>query len=179
MWFCPVRNQEWIDLNNTYGQKYSILDRPSIKQLRDLTRATAYKSGTDFLRIPQGYWVPRLMGPYAASPSNPQARQPTVTAVGGVMPDNPDPWPRKVSDKTVSSKPFITDECQGGTGTDPAQVRPTLFDTQSGITFYNGHFQNNKLHSVNAAYADGHVETHTYLKLRWQFLWSGQSMWFY
>ena len=127
--------------------------------------------GRNFLRIPQAYWVPRLMG-------GTTYKVPRPTAFSGMMPVNTDPWPEKVSDKTVSTKPFISDECQGGGSTNVAQIVYSY--SGGGINFYNGHFLNGKLHSVNLGFVDGHVETHTYSKIQWQWAWlSGPSVWFY
>jgi prepilin-type N-terminal cleavage/methylation domain-containing protein/prepilin-type processing-associated H-X9-DG protein len=169
MWYCPVRIQEWLDINALYRQLY----HTNIIQPRDIVRAMGYPApgGKNFLRIPQAYWVPRQMGPYAT-------KQPQPDMFGGQSPGPPDPWPMKNTDKSIGTKPFISDECQGGNSIDLNQVGYTY--TANNIHFYNGHFLGGKLQSVNVGFVDGHVETHHAGKIQWQWVWTGgPTVWFY
>jgi prepilin-type N-terminal cleavage/methylation domain-containing protein/prepilin-type processing-associated H-X9-DG protein len=168
MWYCPARPQEWLDINTWYNQKY----HSQIVLLRDIVRAMGYPppGGKNFLRIPQAYYVPRTMGPYTVKQPQPN------TAMGQL----PDPWPSKTTDKSVATRPFISDTCQGGSGTNLSQVSAYILDTTSGIKFYNAHFLNGKLANLNVGFVDGHVETHSAGKIQWQWTWAGgPSAWFY
>jgi prepilin-type processing-associated H-X9-DG protein len=82
-----------------------------------------------------------------------------------------------LSDKSARLQPVISDLAEyNGTSTDPN----VLTQGVPGISLGQAHFYNGTLQSVNAAYADGHVETHTRENMAWQYTGnSGSQSYFY
>jgi prepilin-type N-terminal cleavage/methylation domain-containing protein/prepilin-type processing-associated H-X9-DG protein len=172
MWFCPLRPNE-IDAANTPGA-FGYIGRP-IRNINDLMQYMYTKfsvNGETLLN--HSWWVPRQG---SGTPGKPLAKDlfpKRQTGFTNTSPTGYD-WPMKTSDKAASSVPFLTDDAHSKNNGDR---------TLAGIDPGSGHFYNNKFHSVNAAYGDGHVETRKALTVlpRWAAGVAGNAsgwIWFY
>ena len=170
MWFDPVRPQE-MDAPNawamtTYGHPIA-----NIQELRDYFR----RNYPDQLVSNHNYWVPRYQG---------AASFPTDYTKGLVaiwLKDAPSTqfgWPRTTSDKSAALVPFISCKCGSGSG-NGLESAVVGHDIEN-ISPNHAHFNGGKFAGVNAAYADGHVETHNAKKTRCAYSNpSGATFWFY
>jgi prepilin-type processing-associated H-X9-DG protein len=91
--------------------------------------------------------------------------------------------PQKVTDMGSKYVPFISDTCFSGYGTSPTiNVNDINIDAANNFRpakKYSGHVYAGQLQSVNMAFADGHVSTHTKALIRGSYLVSGAAGWFY
>jgi prepilin-type processing-associated H-X9-DG protein len=155
-WFCPFRPSEWIPAN-TWAQSH--LGHP----IQNLTELSAYfgQDYPDELALMHNYWVQRNgANPPVATGLFPKdwstvvivpswAKGASSTVYG---------WPKKLHDYAVAHVPFVSDKCYSGVGSGlGGTVMSTNLDT---ISQNSAHFVNGILIGVNAAYADGHVESH-------------------
>lgn len=165
MWWCPVRPEDLAAANQEFETSgafasvnpthHAIL---SIQDLEDYLPNSVYP-GED--KLNHSYWVKREGGQSASGyyPNfdsgynlllelTPQGK--TAAALYG--------WPYKISDRCVSRVPFITDLLYGS-----APISATQNDilTTTNNPPGQGHYFNNRLANINAAFADGHVEIHT------------------
>lgn len=145
MWFCPVRPQEF-DLANSWA--VTNLSRP-LANTDDLNKylLSIYPAG-NFVVLYHAWWVPRQSG------------LTTIKFPGsgfGMRSRTTNGWPTRLDDPLGAIKPIITDYCNaGGIQTNIANAR-------------NGHALGNDVRSVNAAFVDGHVETHQRSAIQWQY----------
>lgn len=150
LWFCPVRPDEFSNLEKSYGQ--------SINNIMSLSAALRY-SNNQFDLIYHSWWVPR---------SNAGLMIPRTSF--GVTARIPDGWPTSTSDRNAGVQPIITDRCNGGNG------NKSLDAVGSGS---NGHASNGKVQSINVTFADGHVETHSRNAIQWQYITEANYTCFY
>ena len=175
MWFCPARPEE-------ASAAVSINGGLPIATLTDVTNYMYKLVGAAGLYVMNhNLWVSR-----------------GSTTIGISVIESPDSqfivpntdlkiygFPKKTTDKASTQIPFISDTCFSGYGsTVSASVKDiniTGADNTANLKIakkYSGHVSNRQLSSVNAAYADGHVESHNKQKI--QCVWkSGTSGWFY
>jgi prepilin-type N-terminal cleavage/methylation domain-containing protein/prepilin-type processing-associated H-X9-DG protein len=160
MWFCPLRPSQFQTANATCltstGHEIATLD--------DLNAALSYNG---FEVMYQSYWVPRRRMTYGTEEWYPYPYyadsgvwvvENSITRVA----DATGVWPSVNTSPNISTAPFLSDFCfspQNSTVTDLSDVVPGTA----------GHPYGNGVDSVNAAYVDGHVETHTRSKLQWQY----------
>jgi prepilin-type N-terminal cleavage/methylation domain-containing protein/prepilin-type processing-associated H-X9-DG protein len=147
MWFCPVRPNEFTQVNTTFLNTY----HRDIKSLSDLITATLFGPGSTFCVCYQSWYVPR---------TDSGGLFPVADPAGAVTPSNSLGWPRKSSDAMVSRQPIVADRAFSGSTADKT-VDKVLPNT--------AHFFANGLSSVNCGYADGHVELHNRGHINWQY----------
>ncbi len=131
MWFCPVRNEQFIAGDTWCRQR----GRAGMNTLADLT-AYVTSAGYGFAVCFHAWWVPRR-GNAGGLP-------------GGIYPatvPNTNGWPTRLSDPQVNRQPILTDRSANQTSSNPANAG-------------EGHPYNRRLKSINRLYGDGHVETH-------------------
>ena len=78
-------------------------------------------------------------------------------ATSGTATRTKDGWPTRLEDAVAAFQPVISDLClaEGQRNTNVANARA-------------GHPVNNRVRSVNLAFADGHVETRNGKQIQWQ-----------
>lgn len=175
MWFCPARPEEITAAAGLNGNK-------PIGSLTDLTNYMFSLVGAGGLYVMNhNLWV--LRG---------------STTIGISVIETPDSqnilpntdlktygFPKKTTDKASTLIPFISDTCFSGYGSTIGasvnNINITGADNTANLKIakkYSGHVSSGQLSSVNAAYADGHVESRNKQKI--QCVWkSNTSGWFY
>jgi prepilin-type processing-associated H-X9-DG protein len=163
MWFCPTRPREFANANATAQSRFG----SPISSVNDLNRYFLL-NWTGQAIINHNYWVPRR-----SSASSPDGMFPTTSAAEfPTAPATQHGWPSKTSDRGIALVPFISDKCYAGYGTRPTK---NLGD----INPASGH-QFRGLNSVNAAFADGHVETRKRALIQPQYFGDSRlAVWFY
>jgi len=145
MWFCPARPEEAEQARQWFLTRYN---RPLVTT-DDLNLYLGNRYNGTFAVLFHAWWVPR---PLASAP--------------GVVFPSPGPgrsreqigWPTRPDDPVARTQPVITDYCfTAGSVTNVAKAGA-------------GHSVNGKLQSVNAGYADGHVETRPRAVIQWQYI---------
>jgi prepilin-type N-terminal cleavage/methylation domain-containing protein len=171
MYFCPVRPNEAARYTLTDGTVPSTLD-----QL--YTGMTAHFTET-ILR--HNWWVPRT-GASGIFPTDYTKMLPALWppwVKNGSQEFAQFGWPAKTTGKSGALVPFMSDACASGQGNglnSPATASPDL----ANISPDTGHFWGGTIASVNAAYPDGHVETHPKSAIKPAYSpSSGQTFWFY
>jgi prepilin-type N-terminal cleavage/methylation domain-containing protein/prepilin-type processing-associated H-X9-DG protein len=140
LWFCPVRPEEFSEANRW---SETTLNR-SISTISDLNRYLASRHDNSFAILYHAWWVPRTSGGVLFPGPGSNAR-----LTNG--------WPRKMEDASAALQPIISDYCfAAGQQTNVARAGA-------------GHSNGGKLRSVNAAFADGHVETRSRSQIQWQY----------
>jgi len=180
MWFCPARQREF---NAQYAMAKTYLghDMTSISDLNAYLASFFGGTNNGFVVMNHDYWVQRKPAPQFFGGPIPD---PAITVAGT------DPasygWPSKTTDRAAGIVPMISDSCFSGYGSPgTANVKDinTSFANNSPLPpamKYSGHCVGTKLKSVNAAFADGHVELHVAAKIQCVYLNSGQPAgWFY
>ncbi len=189
LWFCTVRPKERQDVDDWcvshLGHHLS-----SVDDLQAYYNASWVLQATDN----HNYWVPRKIGPTSGStdpafngffpfpsaytfpgtvPSGNAATGPGNPANQGVG------FPRKTTDKAAALVPFVSDKCcSGPSGSVTGQGLASGTKNVADIDNTSSHFSSGKFSSVNAAYADGHTETHSATVTQAQYK-SGNTYWFY
>ena len=171
MWFCPARPEEASSAINFNGGK-------AVTTLTDVTNYMfqLVKAGGLYV-MNHNLWVPRSK---AVGISVVETPDPQYTVA------NTDPmiygFPRKTTDKASALVPFLSDTCLSGYGS-PATVNVADINVNTMNNFptakkYSGHVSAGKLVSVNAVYADGHVNSRNrqQIKCVW---FNGTAGWFY
>jgi len=138
MWYCPVRPNEFTTdytyCRTTFGH--------SLGSLADLVKVETVA----FPPIAIGHhswWVPRL-------------GTPGLYPVPNVPPDV-DQWPTKLTDRTVSTKPILSDFVASSMSTNPLQAG-------------GGHPSNNRIKNINLMFGDGHVELRQQALIQYRFM---------
>jgi prepilin-type N-terminal cleavage/methylation domain-containing protein/prepilin-type processing-associated H-X9-DG protein len=145
MWFCPVRPDEFDQVNDDLIAKQG---RP-IKNTDDLNVALALRWNGTFVVLFHAWWVPRpILG-------NVKFMLPS-SAVGTCR--TTDGWPSRLTDRVASLQPFISDYCNAGAGV-----------TNTALANGGHSVGTNQLRSVNLTFTDGHVETHGRAVIQWQY----------
>jgi prepilin-type N-terminal cleavage/methylation domain-containing protein/prepilin-type processing-associated H-X9-DG protein len=183
MWFCPVRSDESAA---QYAQAQTLLGHP-MTTISDLTNyLNNFFSGE--LVMNHNLWVERqFSSAYIASMPVPD---PTVGPSGPTI-SYTDPatygWPAKVTDMASKYVPFISDACFSGYGS-PGTTKVgdiNLVGANNSAQLIaakktSGHAISGILQNVNAAYADGHVESHKKQLIKCVYFNQGQNAgWFY
>jgi len=187
MYFCPVRSDDF-DSANYWMRTAHHHDLQSIQDLNlwftSLSTAPPVPPGgrsvnTTYAKLLHDWWVPRTSTLAQAGPpaGNNTYWFPQVNpAKPNYCPVDCPGWPVRNTDKIAGFQPIITDLCEyNGNSTDVNVVT-----TAAPPALGNAHFYNGGLNSVNVAFADGHVETHTPSNIHWQFTGNaGQQSYFY
>ena len=183
MWFCPFRSWEFDNAQTLLGSP--------IVTLNDLS-AALNKTGYSESILEHNWWVPRMGFPPQPQITNPTAEPAWMqnTRVGKYgypfrLHSNAAAHVPFISDKACSSKAtsaggafytplaYIVPPASGIASPDPANTCPNT-----------AHFVNGVLLGVNAAYADGHVETHNQAQMLCGYVvpgnaGTGDPYWFY
>jgi prepilin-type N-terminal cleavage/methylation domain-containing protein/prepilin-type processing-associated H-X9-DG protein len=175
LYFCPVRTSG----ANTFASDnaaFHAMTHRDIKTTGDLSQyyLKANSFGNYIILDNLLFWVPRtvLQGadagnwwPYCAlSIGNEYNDQynPADIADGG--------WPLKSGDPAACNQPLISDLCRAD----------GCITNVSGIDPATGHTLNGRLNSVNAGFADGHVETRSPARMSWHMIGNNNGeTWFY
>lgn len=144
MWYCPTRPGDFEDARKWFQTQ---ANGGTISTIEDLNRYFVRQYG-NFAIIWQCWWVPRLLDDGSMFPT------PTTS---GTYSRTLDGWPTRLEDAVAAIQPVITDLClaQGTRNTNVVNARA-------------GHSVNNRVQSVNLAFADGHVETRNGKQIQWQ-----------
>ena len=148
MWFCPVRPDEFDQMNDLLVSK---VGRP-INNTDDLNLALALRWNGTFAVLYHAWWVPRQI-----AGASPKFIFPSPTSGLGNC-RTADGWPVRTTDPICSLQPIISDYCYAAAGqTNVAQANA-------------GHsVGTNNLRSVNLTFTDGHVETRGRSVIEWQY----------
>ena len=175
MWFDPVRADEMTSAQDLYQKGFG--NTKQLASITDLSLALAYNSysvgGVSEAIIENNVWVPRnsiLPQPAYTTPGG-QATEPawmkgTPVGLNG--------YPNAPGIKSWNMVPFLTckacssTDTSAGTGAGGGGYLGNVVVATSGQQSWNtrdicpntAHFWKGSLSGVNAAYADGHVETH-------------------
>lgn len=159
MWFDPVRPDEFNIAEKALG-------RPIIS-LADLRASFSYNDYGGEGIIEHNWWVPRSGRPGpgpATMTSQPTWMQNTPVGESG-YPSAPGlaSWNKVpfISDKALSSTDTTAGSGAHGQGTITLPKSGVASSDPKDICPNTAHFFNGNLNGINAAYADGHVETHT------------------
>jgi prepilin-type N-terminal cleavage/methylation domain-containing protein/prepilin-type processing-associated H-X9-DG protein len=175
MWYDPVRPTELQGDQSTFQ---SWQNRP-MTTTDDLQMLMNHNNFNECI-IHQNWWVQRV--------SLPSSLYPKDFSTGGIPPiwANGTPsamygWPANPGTQSWTLVPFISCECGSGAGnglTAPPSGTPS--QSVNDISPNTAHFIGSTLKGVNAAYADGHVETHGKAKIVCGMTsQSGGTWWFY
>ncbi|MGA2281394.1 MAG: type II secretion system protein [Verrucomicrobiota bacterium] len=173
MYFCPARPLDVDVANQQFNRGINNLPAQHryIQSINDLNlwvwKGRSVNMG--YAKLIHLWWVPRETGLPNRGPQQPDGGYLFPWPNWGSIPTAPVgavPWPRKISDATVSQQPIISDytELVGSTDiNDFAKLVP-----QAGQIGF-AHFYNGSLQSVNVGFADGHVDNHPRKDMAWQF----------
>jgi hypothetical protein len=144
MWFCPTRHY-WTQANEFFRWKTG---NRKISSAADLIAYYGYQ-GSPIAFLDMFWWVPRpLEGLGTTKFPHPDLIK---------SPDS-DPWPEKSDDASAATKPIASD------------LLLAAWDSETSVPYAitGAHTFNGAIRSDNLAFADGHVETRPYSKVRWQ-----------
>src|SRR5437016_423781 len=149
MWYCPLR-KGWQSASTTFQWKFG---RP-MATIDDFSKYFTDTQQSIFAGLDLSWWVPR---PLEGSPtlSYPDA---------SLLPTRlKTPWPSKMDDLTISTRPILSDWMIGSKDTSGDS-----FANASGAHAFGG-----KIRNANSGYADGHVETHSASSIKWELQLTG------
>lgn len=176
MWFCPARKRE-TDAQYALASTKLMHDMSSIADLNAFLGS--FFGTNNFIVMNHNFWVQRKKAGFVGADPDSQLTLPnTDPAIYG--------WPIKTTDRACGHVPIISDACFSGYG---SPVTKNLTDINTAFANnnplppaqkYSGHCIGSQLKSVNACYADGHVEGHQFNAIQCIYYNSGQnSYWFY
>ena len=176
MWFCPFRPSEFDTAQTALGR--------NIVTVNDLQAAFDFNPYAE-CQIRHNWWVPRN-----GFPPQPNITRPTTEPVW--MQNTPVGkygYPNKLHSNAAIHVPFISDvACSSlatnsgvhGMGIIVAPASGIASPDPANICPNTAHFVNGVLQGINAAYADGHVETHNQANMLCGYVSGGSSTyWFY
>lgn len=187
-WFCPVRPNEFDNDERTFEQLFPGRVISGLDDLQALFNNNPYRECI----IHHNWWVPRspvvpAMPPSSSNPGSLYPPDPTVYSLLLVLypfmngtPVGMYGFPTRLHDNAAAHVPFVSDKA-GSSVNGKGLLLP-----QSGKASYHpsdcspntAHFVNGVLLGVNAAYADGHVESHNPSQMNCGFDQS-DPYWFY
>lgn len=175
MWFCPARSEE-------INAAASLNGNLPISTLTDLTNYMYSLVGAGGLYVMNhNLWVSRSRSVGISVMETPDPQY--IVA-------NTDPkiygWPKKSVDIPSRHVPFLSDTCFSGYGSPVGSavnnINLTGADNTANLKVarkYSGHVSNRQLNSINAVFADGHVEARNKQKIQCVWLNPGVAGWFY
>ena len=146
MWYCPTRPGDFASAQQWFRTQPQSKGE-NLTRIEDLNKYFVRQYG-NFAIIWHCWWVPRPLEDGEMFPT------PTTS---GTYSRTKDGWPTRLEDSAAPIQPVITDIClaEGTRNTNVVNARA-------------GHPVNNKVQSVNLAFADGHVETRNGKQIQWQ-----------
>lgn len=144
MWYCPLRDR-WQGGTETFQWKFG---RP-MATIDDLTRYFTDTQTSKYGFVDLNWWVPRRLE------GSPTLTYPDVSLLSTRLKT---PWPSKMDDLTISTRPIISDWITGS-----KETAGDSFASASGAHAFAG-----KIRNVNSGYADGHVVTRSASKMEWE-----------
>src|SRR5213592_4129467 len=149
MWFCPLRNR-WQESSTSFQ---SVFGTP-MATIDDFSKFFTNIQHSKYAFVDLNWWVPRRLE------GSPTLSYPDVS----LLPTRLDtPWPSKMDDLTISTRPIVSDWMIGSKDT-PGDS----FTSASGAHAFGG-----KIRNANSGYADGHVETHSASSIKWELQLTG------
>ena len=144
MWYCPLR-KSWQDNSATFQWKF----RGTMATINDLSKFFTDIQKSKYAGVDLNWWVPRRF-----------EGSPTLTYPDALLLPTrlKTPWPSKLDDSTVSTRPMVSDWMVGS--------KDTLRDSFTSAT--GAHAFAGKVRSANSGYADGHVEIHSASSMKWE-----------
>ena len=185
MWFDPVRPAEFETLQVRYQEAFG--STVQLITITDLSLALAANSYNEAI-IGHNVWIPRaylLQQPNIKNPaSEPSWMRNTPVGKYG--------YPYRLHSSAAAHVPFISCKALSSTdamaGSGTGNLLGAVVPPASGQQTFNpkdtclnaAHFVNGVLQGVNAAYADGHVETHNQAQMLCGYQTGGSGpYWFY
>jgi len=145
MWYCPLRKERWQEVYTTFQAKFG---RPLVTA-GDLTRFFVDIQNSKYAFPDLNWWVPRSLEGSAT------LTYPDVS----LLPSRLDtPWPSKMDDTTISTRPIVSDWMTGS-----KETSGDHFQSATGAHAFGGRIRNS-----NSGYADGHVETSSARNIKWE-----------
>jgi prepilin-type processing-associated H-X9-DG protein len=177
-WFCPFRPAEWDAASSYVLLKWG----HPVQTINELSSYFSHNYPGE-LNLNDNYWVPR--NPNGVNPPvymprdwsilNPALIPSYVKGASSTVYG----WPKKLHDNAVAHVPFVSDKCASGQSGGLNSPLPASTNLDN-IAPNTAHFVNGILIGVNAAYADGHVESHVKSQLQPAYYNSlGANFWFY
>ena len=144
MWYCPVRNG-WPESSATFQAEFG---RP-MATIDDFSKFFTDIQKSKYAFVDLNWWAPRRL-----------EGSPTLTYPdAALLPTRlKAPWPSKMDDLTVSTRPIMSDWMIGS-----KDASGDTFISASGAHAFAG-----KVRNVNSGYADGHVVTHSASSMKWE-----------
>jgi len=144
MWYCPLRKR-WQEASATFEATFG---RP-MATIDDFSKYFTDIQKSKYAFVDLNWWVPRRL-----------EGSPTLTYPdASLLPTRLNtPWPSKMDDLTISTRPIVSDWMLGSKDTSGDS-----FTSASGAHAFGG-----KIRNANSAHADGHVVTHSASSIKWE-----------
>ncbi len=165
MWFCPVKPNEFLNIENA-NPGVQITDARQFISLNNPPTGQGIQYNHTYLTIFYSVYIPRK---YNGSQWCPMDRQASKAQYGGWFTRGgsanpallgwPTPWPMTASSKWAGKNPILTDRLYGPGG----QHNPALIFSSS------GHPYGSSVANLNLLYADGHVVSHNQNAFQWTY----------
>jgi hypothetical protein len=148
MWYCPLRGS-WASVDASFQAKFG---RPLVSAV-DLTRYFTVIQGSDNAFVDLNWWAPRPL----------KGSSLTYPDVSLLTTRLPTPWPSRMTDATISTRPIVSDWMDGG-----KETFGDGFQSASGAHTFGG-----SIRSCNSGHADGHADTAAASKIKWELKLNG------
>lgn len=144
MWYCPLR-ERWKSTATSFQSAYG---RP-MATMDDLAKFFTDFQKSKYAFTDLNWWVPRHLEGSAA------ITYPDALLLPARLKT---PWPSKMEDSTISTRPILSDWMTGS-----KDASGESYSSASGAHAFGG-----KIRNINSAYADGHVTTHSSSNIKWE-----------
>jgi len=145
IWYCPLRQQRWQGALTAFQAEFG---RP-MANIDDFTNYFTDVQKSKYAFVDLNWWVPRHLE------GSPTLTYPDASLLPARLKT---PWPSKMDDLTLSTRPILSDWVTGSKDTSGDS-----FTRASGAHAFAGRVRN-----ANSGYADGHVVTHSASKMKWE-----------